>query len=284
MDVDLARTFLTITETAHFGKAARAMNVTQSTISARIKTLEDLLGQPLFVRSKTGTTLTPAGSKFKGSAEMMIRIWEQARQQVGTPSEYQSMISVAGELTLWDQLLLRWLPWMRSSLPDVAVRAEILQLESLMHRLAEGSIDLGVLYAPINRPGLEVETLLDEELVLVSTGNEAIVPGHRSYVFVDWGTSFRLDHENAYPSADTPALTVSPSQFGLTYILENGGAGYFPTRLVREPLDSGHLRIADAAPRFRHRVYMIYNNDRNDERFNTALQGLRFIAARETED
>jgi hypothetical protein len=29
---------------------------------------------------------------------------------------------------------------------------------------------------------------------------------------------------------------------------------------------------------------MIYNNDRNDERFNTALQGLRFIAARETED
>lgn len=61
MDVDLARTFLTISETAHFGKAARALNVTQSTISARIKTLEDMLGQPLFVRSKLGTTLTQIG-------------------------------------------------------------------------------------------------------------------------------------------------------------------------------------------------------------------------------
>ena len=97
MDVDLARTFLTIADTAHFGKAAKALNVTQSTISARIKTLEDLLGQPLFDRSKTGTTLTQAGNRFKSSAEMMIRVWEQARQQVNTPSEFQAVVSVGAE-------------------------------------------------------------------------------------------------------------------------------------------------------------------------------------------
>ena len=100
MDVDLARTFLAISETAHFGKAARVLNVTQSTISARIKTLEDLLGQQLFVRSKLGTTLTPAGLKFKNSAETMIRVWEHARQQVSLANEYQSLISIGGELTL----------------------------------------------------------------------------------------------------------------------------------------------------------------------------------------
>ena len=37
-------------------------------------------------------------------------------------------------------------------------------------------------------------------------------------------------------------------------------------------------------PRFRHRIYMVYDGERQDERFNTALQGLRFVAARETED
>ena len=283
MDVDLARTFLTITETAHFGKAARALNVTQSTISARIKTLEDLLGQTLFVRSKTGTTLTPAGAKFKNSAEMMIRIWEQARQQVGIPSDFQALISVGAEVTLWDQLLIKWLPWMRSSLPDVAVRAEVLQSDGLMHRLAEGSIDIAVTYAPPNRPGLEVETLLDEELVLVSSSSDHFLPGHRSYVFVDWGTAFRLDHGNAYPDRDTPALTVSPSQFGLTYILENGGAGYFPVRLVRPHLGEGRLKIIDDAAKFQHRIFMAYDGERKDERFNTALQGLRFVSAREAE-
>lgn len=283
MDVDLARTFLTITETAHFGKAAKALNVTQSTISARIKTLEELLGRPLFIRSKAGTTLTPAGAKFKSSAEMMIRVWEQARQQVGIPSDFQSLISIGGELTLWDQLLMKWIPWMRSSLPDVAIRAEVVQAETLTHRLAEGSVDIGIMYLAVNRPGLEVETMLDEELVLVSTNPAIGDPRHRSYVFVDWGTAFRLDHDNAFPDTDTPALTVTPSHFGLTYILENGGAGYFPERLTKRAVAEGRLHPVPDAPHFHHRVHMIYDAERKDERFNTALQGLRFVAAREGE-
>ena len=283
MDVDLARTFLTITETANFGKAAKALNLTQSTVSARIKTLEELLGQPLFLRSKTGTTLTTAGAKFKSSAETMIRVWEQARQQVGIPSNFQSMISVGGEMTLWDQLLMKWIPWMRSSLPDVAIRAEVVQADALMQRLAEGSVDIGVLYLPSHRSGLEVETLLDEELAMVSTGTVAATPGHRSYVFVDWGTAFRLDHANAFPETDTPALTVTPSHFGLNYILENGGAGYFPRRLTDRAVAEGRLHLVPDTPRFHHRVHMIYDAARKDERFNTALQGLRFVAAREGE-
>ena len=284
MDVDLARTFLTIAETAHFGRAAKALNVTQSTISARIKTLEDLLGQPLFDRSKTGTTLTQAGNRFKNSAETMIRVWEQARLQVNTPSEFQTVVSVGAEMTLWDKLLLKWLPWVRYSLPDVAVRADVLQPEALAHRLAEGSVDIGVMYDPVNRPGLEIETLLDEELALLTNSNESITPGHSNYIFVDWGTTFRLDHGRAFPDQETPALTLSPSHFGLEYIIENGGAGYFPLHLAQPHLADGRLHVVTGTPRFRHRIYMVYDGERQDERFNTALQGLRFVAARETED
>ena len=45
MDINLARTFLMVAETGSFIDAARKMNVTQSTVSARIKSLEDLLGR-----------------------------------------------------------------------------------------------------------------------------------------------------------------------------------------------------------------------------------------------
>ena len=47
MDVNLARTFLIVAETGSFVDAARKLNITQSTVSARIKGLEDLLGRPL---------------------------------------------------------------------------------------------------------------------------------------------------------------------------------------------------------------------------------------------
>ena len=54
MDITLARTFLMVAETGSFIEAARRMNVTQSTVSARIKVLEGQLGRPLFERSKIG--------------------------------------------------------------------------------------------------------------------------------------------------------------------------------------------------------------------------------------
>lgn len=281
MDVDLARTFLTISETAHFGKAAKALNVTQSTISARIKTLEDLLGQQLFVRSKLGTTLTPAGMRFKSSAELMIRVWEHARQQVSLASDFQALISVGGEPTLWQQIILKWLPWVRASLPGVAVRAELVEPESLAHHMVEGSIDIGLTYLPINRPGVEAEVLIDEDLVLVSTNSEDIRPGQEGYVYVDWGTSFKVQHNAAFPDGETPAVTLSPSELGLRYIIEQGGAGYFPRQMTRRYLERQQVHIVDDAPEFQQRVYLVYDSNRNDEHFSMALQGIRFVASRD---
>ena len=280
MDVDLARTFLTISETAHFGKAAQVLNVTQSTISARIKTLEDLLGQQLFIRSKLGTTLTPAGMRFKSSAEMMIRVWEQARQQVSLASEFQAMINVGGELTLWQQIILKWLPWVRASLPDVAVRAELVEPESLAQHMVEGSIDIGLTHLPINRPGVDAEVLLDEELVLVSTNSEDIRPGQPGYVYVDWGTSFKVQHDAAFPDRETPAVTLSPSELGLRYVIDQGGAGYFPRQMARPYLEARQIHVVPDTPEFQQRVYLVYDSSRDDEHFSTALQGLRFVAAR----
>ena len=53
MDVDRARTFLEIVSSGSFLRAAERLNVTQTTVSARIRTLEEELGRPLFIRSKT---------------------------------------------------------------------------------------------------------------------------------------------------------------------------------------------------------------------------------------
>lgn len=281
MDVDLARTFLTISETAHFGKAARALNVTQSTVSARIKTLEDVLGQQLFVRSKLGTTLTPAGMKFKSSAEMMIRVWEHARQQVALAADFQSSISIGGELALWQQFILQWLPWARSSLPNVAIRTEILEPEGLAHDLVEGTIDIGLTYLPVNRPGFETEILHDDELVLVSTGSGDLGPGDPSYIYIDWGTTFRLQHDAAYPNRISPALTMSPSKLALRYIVTQGGAGYFPRTMARQYLDAKQAHIVELSPKFQQRVHLVYDSTREDEWFTVALQGLRFIGTQE---
>ena len=61
LDVVKARTFLAVVRAGIFVNAADRLHVTQSTVSARIHTLENALGCTLFVRNKGGTTLTAAG-------------------------------------------------------------------------------------------------------------------------------------------------------------------------------------------------------------------------------
>jgi LysR family transcriptional regulator, flagellar master operon regulator len=81
MDTELARTFLEIVSTGNFIRAAERLNVGQTTVSARIHTLEQQLGWPLFVRNKGGASLTPAGEQFLRYAPTFVQLWQRARHQ-----------------------------------------------------------------------------------------------------------------------------------------------------------------------------------------------------------
>ena len=83
MDIALAQTFLMVAETGSFIDAARKLNVTQSTVSARIRGLEELFGRPLFERSKNGASLTGAGEQFQKHALALVRVWQHAQLEVG---------------------------------------------------------------------------------------------------------------------------------------------------------------------------------------------------------
>jgi len=86
MDTELARTFLVVVATGSFVDAAQRLHVTQSTVSTRIQRLEEILGAELFVRNKSGTTLTSAGRQFQRHAALLTRTVELARQEIGIVS------------------------------------------------------------------------------------------------------------------------------------------------------------------------------------------------------
>ena len=161
MDIELARTFLEIVATGSFVRAARRLHVTQTTVSARIRSLEDQLGRRVFVRNKAGASLTPAGEEFLRYAPALVQMWERARHQVAVPPGRRTVLAIGGELSLWDPFLLRWLIWMKAEAPDVALRAQVGLPEGLMRRIAEGVLDIAVMYAPQILPGLRVEQLFD---------------------------------------------------------------------------------------------------------------------------
>ncbi|MBY0430218.1 MAG: substrate-binding domain-containing protein, partial [Rhodospirillales bacterium] len=198
---------------------------------------------------------------------------------------YRAVMNVGGQFSLWDRLLLRWIPWMRSAMPDIAIRAEVGLSDGLMRQLAEGMIDIGVMYNPLSRPGLVIEKLLEERLVMVSTKAREITHWDDNYVFVDWGPEFRSAHSQAYPEITRAGVSVGLGALGLQHILANGGTGYFPMRVVRGYLGESRLFAVAGAAEFRRPAFVVFSSgEEQPDWLKTALQGLRYVASLENED
>ncbi|MFQ3456874.1 LysR family transcriptional regulator [Bradyrhizobium sp. UFLA01-814] len=279
MDTELARTFLTVVSAGNFITAADRLHVSQSTVSTRIHTLEQQLGCVLFVRNKAGTTLTPAGRQFQRHASVLVRTVEQARHDVGIPKGFSATLVVGGRIGLWEEYLLRWLPLMTRAHPDISIRAESALEPELMQGLVEGRIDIGVMYTPQSRPGLKVEQLFEEQLILVSTDPKGAPEPGPGYVYVDWGPEFYARHATLFPNFAGPALTVNIGWLGLQHLLENGGSGFFARRIVEPLLKARRLHAVAGAPGFAMPAYVAYPADSQDDHLARAVEAMHRLAA-----
>jgi DNA-binding transcriptional LysR family regulator len=281
MDIDQARTFLAVVETGSFVEAAKRVFVTQSTVSMRIKALEERLGKSLFERSKAGATMTPAGAQFQKHALAMVRVWQQARLEVSLPKGYRAALTVGGQYSLWHGFLLEWLARMRAKSPDVAIRTQMGFSDVLMQRLVDGTLDLGIMYTPQSRPGFEVELLFEEELALVSSEPRPPSEPGANYMYNDWGPEFRADHSLNFPDLSTPGLYMELGSLSLDYLLANPASGYFPKRLVAPHLRDGRLTLVSRMPVFHYPAYVVYPAEGNATLLEPVLANLREIASRQ---
>jgi LysR family transcriptional regulator, flagellar master operon regulator len=278
MDTELARTFLAVIGTGSFVAAAERIHVTQSTVSARIRTLEDQLGTPLFTRNKAGAALTDAGRRFQKHAAMLVRTVEQARHEVGVPRGFRASVVVGARIGLWDGFLLDWLGALRHGSPDISIRAEVGFEPDLMQGLIDGRIDIAVMYAPQRRPNLELTALMDERLVLVASAGSEPLGG--DYVYVDWGPEFYAQHSARYPDFAGPPLAVNVGWLGLRYLLEHGGSGYFPWRIVQPLIERGILHRVNDASEFVLPAWLVCPVERDHGIIDPMLAALTALAQR----
>jgi DNA-binding transcriptional LysR family regulator len=271
MDTELARTFLAVVTYGNFVAAADRLHVSQSTVSARIQTLEELLGCTLFVRNKAGAALTFAGRQFQRHATALVRTVAQARHDVGLPKGFTGSFTIGGRIGLWEEFLLRWLPVMQHSQPGISIRAESSLEPELMQGLIDGRLDVGVMYTPQSRPGLIVEKLFAERLVLVSTSAKAAPHPQPGYVYIDWGPEFYARHGVCFPDYAGPALAANIGWLGLQHVLGNGGSGYFPWRIVAPHLTARRLHAVRKAPEFSLDAYVVYAAGRDDDLVGSAV-------------
>ena len=258
MDIQQARTFLEILAVGNFQGAAERLFVTQSAVSLRVKRMEEELGQTLFTRSKAGAQPTPAGEQFARFARALVRTWEEAQHQVAVPEGFEDTLIVGAQPSLWPGLGLRWLRLLERQLPTTAFRCEVGRSEALMRMMGEGLCDVAVLYTPQARPGLTIEPLLDDQLVLVTADEDIEGIDDPRYVFMDWSSEFVAAHKTRYPELKSPRTTMSLGTVGLDFIINNRRAGYFPARTVEDAIADGSVHLVTNAPAFPFPTYVAW--------------------------
>lgn len=278
MDIDLARTFLEVLTSGSFLNASKRLNVTQSAVSLRVKRLEDELGRTVFLRTKSGVELTPAGQQFERFARSMLKVWEEARYHVAVPDGYTDILIVGSQYSLWPKLSMRWLRLMERQLPEISLRAELGMPDRLLRMMLDGVLDIATMYTPQLRPGLEVEVLMEDTLVLASTNPDYSADLDDDYVLIDWGPEFIQAHQTHFPEFRTAHVTLVLGTLGARYVVEHQRAAYFPARFIEDQIADGTLHIVANAPAFPFPVYVVWNPEKNTELVQRALEMLRHVA------
>lgn len=272
MDTELLKTFLEVDRVGHFGRAAENLHVTPAAVSARIRQLEDLLGQPLFLRERRQIALTPAGEQLRPLAQDILTTWSRVLQDIALVKGDHNRFALGATASLWECLLQDVLMHWHGPGSAAPLQAVCHDTSYLLAQLQSGQLDVAVMFDPVQLDGIVREHAGDLELVLAcSSPRQAAANAFaHHYVQVDWGVSFATRHARL-PEAGNPVLRAGTGRIGLAWVLAHGGALYLPKHEARARFRAGELHPVEDAPEIIQPLYLTYCGER--------VQGRAVLAA-----
>ena len=264
MDIDQLLAFDRIAREGSFSRAARQLDITQPTISARIQALEEEIGGPLFVRGGRKLALTERGESFLTYVQRALEVLNEGIEAARLSEQGQrGRITIGTMQSLAGGFLAEAIVEFHDTHPKVDFFVRTGHSDQIIEMLYDNRVKLGLISQPIYNPDLAELLRFREELVLVVPARSALASlrsarleqvkrarGH--LLIVPWGQSahdfLARISEQAGPMAELPVETVR-------HILLRGLGAAFVTRAsMAEELRSGkvvEVKVEDLPPGYR---------------------------------
>jgi DNA-binding transcriptional LysR family regulator len=175
MDTRQLQAFCTVVEKKSFSQAAEKLGVTQPAVSLQVRALEQRLGQTLLDRSGRRVEPTEAGKRLYRSAQRMLSLEQQLFEDVAEEEGgLHGTLSIGASTGPGAHLVPLLLCEFQRAHPDLHVALSISDTQSVIDRVAERELELGVVGALRRHRSLEFQPLVRDEIVL------AVPPSHRA--------------------------------------------------------------------------------------------------------
>lgn len=243
MDTELLKTFLEVSRTRHFGRAAEALYLTQSAVSFRIRQLENQLGVNLFTRHRNNIRLTPAGEKLLPYAETLMNTWQTARKEVASTSRHNEF-SIGASASLWECMLNSWLGRLYPLHGTLQFEARIAQRQSLVKQLHERQLDLLITTEAPKMDEFSSQLLGHFTLALYCAAPSQ-TKADLNYLRLEWGPDFQQHETGLIASDDIPVLTTSSAELARQQLKPLEGCTWLPMNWAKEK--GGLHTVSDSA-------------------------------------
>ena len=248
-----------IAELGSFRAASERLNITQPSISLRIKELEQSLGIQLFDRSGYRSRLTPEGIEILKLAQRTLALAQEIRMVARAKNSVQGKI----RLGACDTFALACLPALLTRLealaPALHIELDVDYSVNLDKKLHDGALDIAFLTSPSASPDIVLEQLVAIELIWVANPRLGLNHGRLSAAELSAApiiTNPEPSHLFTTIIAWFGKAGVRPTRLGTCnsllhierLVAAGVGAALLPVAVLRDELASGVLSVIDTSP------------------------------------
>ena len=175
MTLQQLRYIVAIDDHRHFGKAAEACGLTQSTLSLMVKKLEEELDVRIFDRDAHPVSPTAVGRKIIDRAKVVLYNTEQIAEMTRSEKELLSgPLKIALISTVSPVLIPGFFKFFGERYPSIGLQTEEMLSDTILDKLRKAEVDMGILAGPVREPGLlEIPLYHERFLAYVSPANPA---------------------------------------------------------------------------------------------------------------
>lgn len=166
MNTDTLRTFVTLSQCRNFTKTAQTLFLSQSTVSDRIRELENQLNQRLINREARTITLTSAGKAFLFYAEKILELEQQSITEIHMMEQYKGRLRIAAAHNLFDTHVSDILCQYADIHPEITLEINVAHSEEILPQI--NNCDIAFTYMPLQSSAYICKPFIEENIILVT--------------------------------------------------------------------------------------------------------------------
>ncbi|WP_161780709.1 LysR family transcriptional regulator [Tumebacillus flagellatus] len=183
MEIKELETFLAVVAEQSLNKAAEALFLSQSTVTMRIKSLEEKVGCPLFTRTSRGVQLTEQGRLLVPYAERIRRNVEESYHLLATVNAGSKRLAIGAASAIGSYQLPYILGRYVEAQPDVEILCRNGKSNDIFQMLLDEEVQIGMTGAPIHHAALECHALKSDPVHLLTAPEHRLAVQGRAELF-----------------------------------------------------------------------------------------------------